>query len=340
MFKISRIAIMGGTVALAGAAGLYMQSGAGPEPAADQIAMVRVPDTTLPQEAESPAALDARPVRLVSISLTSADLSGALPDDADLPETPVLAAASSDDLMDMPGAALSEPGMTDECALDLSGDSRAAAMVALRLTAPCQPNARVTLVHGRMSFTASTDAEGILEVEVPALEEEALFVARTGDGNAAALEMRVDSLAFYDRAVVQWHGGRTGVAVHAREFGAEYDTAGHVWAGAPREAAVAARGEGGFLVRLGDAEAAEASMADVYTFPTGTTTASGEVALTVEVEVTETNCDRDLMAEVIQVSGGREPQVSTLDVVLPACDAVGDYLLLKNLVDDLKIAAR
>jgi hypothetical protein len=36
---------------------------------------------------------------------------------------------------------------------------------------------------------------------------------------------------------------------------------------------------------------------------------------------------------------GGETRVSDVSVTLPGCDAVGQYLVLKNLVPDLKIAS-
>lgn len=248
-------------------------------------------------------------------------------------------AAESDELVNPQTADLSEPIAKETCLIDMTGETRAAAMIALRLTAPCQPNARVSFQHGNLTFTVATNDMGIVELDMPALAENALVIATMDDGNAAAIEMEMGSLAFYDRAVVQWQGN-TGIEMHAREFGAEYDSEGHVWSGAPRDATYAARGQGGFVTRLGDTGVDNASIAEVYTFPTATATSAGDIELTVEVGVTELNCGRDISAQVIAVSEAIPSALSELQVTLPDCDAVGDYLLLKNLVDDLKIAAR
>ena len=294
MIKISTISIAGGALVLAAGAGLYMQTSAA-APAVEISELTPVAEVAvsvldaLPADAEGPADLSQDRVELASITLMSSDatdLPKIMTADADFPITPILAAASSDDLM-----------------------------------------------VDRVTETPSVEAE------IPALSENALFLAMMDDGNGAGVEMAVDTLAFYDRSVVQWHG-ESGLAIHALEYGATYDSAGHVWSGAPRDPGVAARGEGGFVTRLGDTGVDGADMADVYTFPTGTAKSQGDVAVSVEVAVTDLNCGREVAADVIEVSEGIASEMARLDVTVPDCDAVGDYLLLKNLVSDLKIAAR
>ena len=369
MFSIKTIAIAGGTLVLAAGAGFYMQNGSrtaapqhaaltapapvDPAPIAAEV-MANGPGprtpltdtptqmavlTDLPKEVATPAAFPAEAVELAAISLTSAELTPGLPQTADIPATPTRVAATPDTLTNPKTVELSTPAAQQDCLVDLTGENRAAAMIALRLTAPCQPNARVTFQQGELTFSMATDANGLIEVDLPALSETALIIATLDDGNAAAVEMMVDTLAFYDRAAVQWQG-IDGIGIHAREFGADYDSDGHVWSGAPRDATIAARGQGGFVTRLGDPELGNAAMAEVYTFPTGMTQSTGDIELTVEVQVTDLNCDRQVTASVIEISQGQAAPMSTLDMTLPACDAVGDYLLLKNLVDDLKIAAK
>lgn len=345
MIKISTISIAGGALVLAAGAGLYMQTSAA-APAVEISELTPVAEVAvsvldaLPADAEGPADLSQDRVELASITLMSSDatdLPKIMTADADFPITPILAAASSDDLM--VDRVTETPSVVQDCPVDMVGETRAAAMVSVVLTAPCQPNARVVFQHSGLKFSTTTDEAGRVEVEIPALSENALFLAMMDDGNGAGVEMAVDTLAFYDRSVVQWHG-ESGLAIHALEYGATYDSAGHVWSGAPRDPGVAARGEGGFVTRLGDTGVDGADMADVYTFPTGTAKSQGDVAVSVEVAVTDLNCGREVAADVIEVSEGIASEMGRLDVTVPDCDAVGDYLLLKNLVSDLKIAAR
>ena len=332
----------------------------------------------LPHEATAPEALNQTPLELDSIKLTSSDMP-LLPDrmtaESGFPETPVLASVDETDLMETPAspavapltgenstaipdvpeapllasvdddemlspsAKAANPLAATDCPVDLTGETRAAAMVELHLSAPCQPSARVVIKHEGMSFSALTDEKGELTVEVPALAESATFFAMMQDGNGAAVELNVDTLGFYDRSVITWHGD-TGVELHALEFGASYDDAGHVWSGAPREPSIAALGEGGFMTRLGDPALPDGQTAEVYTFPTGTAKTGGEIEMSVEVEVTAANCGRDMSADVIEVTEGKPTVPEELKMTLPGCDAVGDFIQLKNIVPDLKIASR
>ena len=128
--------------------------------------------------------------------------------------------------------------------------------------------------------------------------------------------------------------------IHALEYGAGYGDEGHVWAGAPRDMAAAAQGKGGFVTRHGRGGMDTALMAEVYTFPAGLMDREGDVELSVEAEVTQNNCDRDVEAQTIQISAGGKPLVQDLVLAMPGCDATGDFLVLKNLVNDLKIARK
>lgn len=351
MIKVSTIAIAGGTLVMAAAIGVFMQTGQQDTSSFTPATPVETETlSNLPKDAQTPGSIQETPVQLAAITLTSSDVTR-LPDTmtkaAQFPLTPILVATGDEDMLEAGNDTaasdakepLSEPRAEQGCFVDLAAETRAAAMVALKLSAPCQPNARVVFHHEGMKFTSATDDAGYVQVLVPALAEQAAFLAMMDDGNGAAVEVEVGSLSFYDRSIVQWRGD-AGVSIHALEFGADYKDAGHVWAGAPRDAKIAAVGEGGFVTRLGDTSIDGANMADVYTFPTGTAKASGDVQMSVEVEVTELNCGREVTAEVLQVSDAVVSEPSLLSVTVPDCDAVGDFLLLKNLVDDLKIASR
>jgi len=256
-----------------------------------------------------------------------------------LPEAPVTLAA----LRDQPTVGLSvglpaeEPAPGFGCEITLSAQPVAAAMVNLALSAPCLVNERFTLHHSGMMFAAATDDTGAAKLSVPALSKAAVFIATFGSGASAVAEAEISTLEYYDRAVVQWSGPE-GLQIHALEYGADYGEAGHVWAGAAHDLARAAKGEGGFLTRLGDPDIFNPLRAEVYTFPTGTAVKAGDILLSLEAEVTEGNCAHSLEAQVLQKSGTARMQVRELALTMPDCEAVGDFLVLKNLFDDLNIA--
>jgi hypothetical protein len=79
-------------------------------------------------------------------------------------------------------------------------------------------------------------------------------------------------------------------------------------------------------------------MAEVYTFPTGTTSLDGSIALSVEAEITDANCGRAIAAQSIRIDPLSEP--TAIDLNMPECSAVGEFLVLKNMFKDLTLASK
>ncbi len=90
-------------------------------------------------------------------------------------------------------------------------------------------------------------------------------------------QAKVRALAYYDRVALQWKGD-TGSAAPRPRIQAAYGAAGHVWNAASGDIAKTARGESGFLVQPRPVRRPNAMMAEIYSFPAGTTT-SGRIAL-------------------------------------------------------------
>ena len=232
---------------------------------------------------------------------------------------------------------ITEPAPQPElaCTVTMKAEPTVGALVNLDLQAPCLPGARVTLHHSGMMFTEVTDSDGNLQLSVPALSGEAVFIAAFDDGEGAVANVRSADLPQMDRVVVQWQGN-SGLQLHALEFGARYFEAGHVWSGA---AGLPNQSADGFLVQLGNPEIPDARLAEVYTYPSAVSARSGTVDLSVEAEVTEANCGREVEAQTLETRRGGALRVQDLTLALPACAAVGEFLVLKNLVEDLTIAA-
>ncbi|KAA9006919.1 translocase [Histidinibacterium aquaticum] len=225
------------------------------------------------------------------------------------------------------------------CRTTLTAEPAEAAMVDLTLESPCMAEEQATIHHQGMLFTMLTDEAGTARASVPALSEAAVFIASFESGDGAVATARVPSLPDFDRAVLQWEG-ETGLQLHAREFGAAYGSEGHVWQAAARGPEVAATGEGGFLVRLGDGAGVSPLFAEVYTFPTAASPVSGDIFLSVEAEITEESCGEEIAAQSIQVKADGAADALDLTLAMPGCDAVGEFLVLKNMLADLTLAAR
>ncbi|MBW4972902.1 hypothetical protein KZZ08_04700 [Roseovarius mucosus] len=323
MSKARRYITAGGTLACALGIGYFMQAGA-QSPAQNATAI------------PGPA-LEA-PVEITQIELTSAGAVPpmAAPEPVALPATPVTLAVAEDvPLTDT----LPEEEIAPSFACDYIMEARAqaAAMVEVTLSAPCQPNTNFTLHHNGMMFTAVTDDQGESTLTIPALAEAAVFIAAFEDGEGAISTATMDTLALYDRFVVQWRGGEV-LHLHAFEYGAEFGGSGHVWANASEDMTRALKGEGGFLTSLGEPNLDQGLRAEVYTFPTGAMLQDGVVHFQVEAEVTDANCSRDFEAQSI-ATGAEGLVVQDIVLAMPDCEGIGDFLVLKNLFNDLKIAS-
>lgn len=166
-----------------------------------------------------------------------------------LPDEPVVikSAVETDfPVADLPKAP-AETGF--DCGIAMTADPIAGAMVNVTLTAPCNASDRVTLHHQGMMFSDVMQPDGTLSISIPALAEQAIFIASFASGDGAMATAEVSSLPFYDRVAVQWKG-EAGLQLHAREFSADYFTEGHIWAASAGNLTAAAKGEGGFLTRL------------------------------------------------------------------------------------------
>jgi len=280
------------------------------------------------------AARSEEPVRISGIELTSAPALPDMPDSAALPEAQVTRAVARDIAAprDLPSE---ERAPSFDCEAEMTASVRDAAIVHLDVSAPCRPDSRVTLHHNGMMVSALTDAEGRARADLPALAESAVFIASFEDGKGALATATIEDFAAHDRYVVQWHGDMRSLRLHAFEYGADFGLPGHVWSGAEQNLGT------GFVTRLGDDVPGPALRAEVYTFPTASSTREGTVALRLEAEVTDGNCSRDLEAQVISTEGeGDALRVRDLVLPMPDCNALGEYLMLKNLFNDLNIAQK
>jgi len=224
------------------------------------------------------------------------------------------------------------------CGVVVSAASRPSAMVNLSVAAPCLSETRMTIRHEELIFSAELDALGLYSVHVPALATDAVFTVALADGEVARTEVQVPDAEQAERVILQYNG-RTGLQIHALEFGADYGEAGHVWAGNPRDAEVAVKLGGGYLTALGDPTLEQPFLAEVYTLPRETAARDGVVRLNVEAEVSNRNCAKTIAGQTLQRQPDGEMTPVALTLSMPDCDAIGEFLVLKNLLRDLKIAS-
>ncbi|SNT24538.1 translocase [Tropicimonas sediminicola] len=235
-----------------------------------------------------------------------------------------------------PGMGLSAFGMP--CDVTLTASPAPAAMVRLSLRAACNAGEPVTLRHGALTFTEITGTDGHLDLDVPALSARAEFEARLLDGTIVEARAEVPDAGGYERVALQWQGS-TGLGLHAFEFGAGYGEPGHVHLGAAHGPDRARVRGAGYLTQLGNDAAPGGWVSEVYSFPAADARSSGAVQITVEAEVTRATCGRELAAQTLQPTAAGTQDVVELSLAVPACDAVGEFLVLDNLVPDVQVAA-
>ena len=76
----------------------------------------------------------------------------------------------------------------------------------------------------------------------------------------------------------------------------------------------------------------------LYLPKVATAAQEGDVALSVEAEVSEANCGLEIEAQALELRGSGQVKTQNLTLAVPDCDAVGSFLVLNNLLQDLKVA--
>ncbi|APG48845.1 hypothetical protein [Phaeobacter porticola] len=293
------------------AIGLVMQTTAG-KPQVSKSAEVAVAEASMVEVSVSPETSELQSDALLeieSISLTAATPSSSENND---PQT---------------------IRQTPETSCALTAEAVASPMAEVRLTvlSLCRPSERVTIHHNGMMFSSRLDTTGALTIQVPALSSTAVFIVEPQTGRGTVATAMVPDLDLVNRVVLQW-GGNSGFELHAREFGAGYGSMGHVWRGAEL---AAGRGS---VVQLGDASQLAPRLAEIYSVPRLGGNKSGAIDLTVEAEVTAINCGRDVSAQTLELRDGAL-RTRDLTLAMPDCAATGDFLVLNNLLETMKIAA-
>lgn len=209
-------------------------------------------------------------------------------------------------------------------------------LIRVSLVAPCSSNEAVTLRHAGLTVTERTNEAGRMTVELPAMTADAEVEAVMADGQRFASNILVPEAEDFTRVALIWRGD-AGLHIHAHEFGAVMGAPGHIWAGSPGLESAA---NGGYLMTYGDRKMANATRAEVYTYPAGQTDTSGVVRLSIQAEVMNTNCGGMIAAQTLQPDGLGGVTSSDLTLRLPECDRIGEHMVLKNILRDLKIASK
>ncbi len=220
------------------------------------------------------------------------------------------------------------------CTDSLALQAQPAGLISVQLSASCHELERVVLHHAGLAVTGKVGTDGTLTMVVPALTAAGTVDILFADGSRVSQSVAVPEAATLRRFGVQWQGTDAFV-VHGFENGADYGQTGDITLRNPGVPTDDALGAGGFLTTLGDGTVDNPLLAQVYTYPANPALHSDVV---VEAAVTNATCGHDLLGQAITAANDHS-NVTDLTLAMPDCSGVGDFLVLKNLASDLKIAA-
>ncbi|WP_170334209.1 hypothetical protein [Ruegeria arenilitoris] len=306
MFVIRNYVTTGGTVACALAIGYLMQNGNPAEPNSSQDLEVASTEQTAVFSG------------LEDIVLTSS---------SPAPETDQATTSAQRTL----NPSWSAPSDRANCGLSARARAVPGAAARLIVKAPCHSNERIEVHHSGLTVTQETDANGTLDLTIPALSEYAIFLISLDDQKGTVATTHIPDIGQYSRVALQWKG-ETDLQIHALEFGASYGDAGHVSAGSGTEGT-------GQVMHLAESSFSDSRNVEIYSFPAARSHQSGSIALTVEAEVTEANCGQDLSVQSMELHADRTLRSRDLTLSFPDCSKTGEFLVLNNLLQNLTIAA-
>ena len=186
--------------------------------------------------------------------------------------------------------------------------------VMMQVVSECRPEMPFTVSQSGMTFSAATDLSGTAMFSMPALTAEATFFITFEDGKSLAVSTYVPAADNYNRIVFQWEG-------HPGEYliGDANDVR---------------------LDRYGTDIGEIPRFAEVYSFPSNADIADGLNRINVVAEVTEYNCEQDLIAESFSVFPGVDLMFKDIRITLPDCQQVGELIELKKVLGEQTIATR
>ncbi len=337
-------------IAIALGAGQFMQSISGKAPpqraaenqmdkkpkAIERVAATNTGDKPAPMVAltapSNPAPAPSKPAAPVMAGVTAPAATPAPAPKAVIEVAPALHAKPM--TATPPAMPASKAALAEACPVSLDLSNADNALIAITLVAPCHADERVVLKHAGLTITAKTTLTGALFADLPALLQDAQVEVMFRDTTSVAASVAVPELAGLRRFAVQWQQDDA-FQLHGFEDGSDFGGPGDVSAATPHQPIAGAPAKGGFLTLLGDATTDLPMLAQVYTYPKDSTI---KPEIVVEAAVTAATCGREMLGQTLQTTAGTV-KVSDMSLAMPDCDAVGDYLVLKNLVQDMTIAS-
>jgi len=199
------------------------------------------------------------------------------------------------------------------CEVALDADPMPDALFAVTITAPCRPNAAVAMHYAGLTFDVTTSITGRASFELPAMTMSGRLESVFKDGLRLSTPVEAPDLSEYARVAVAW--------TQALDM--------RLIANAPRDMPVRS-------YTLGQAEGRSVQILSHHQSPEAR---RAVIRLGVAAPITAQNCGHERHATVRHLQPNTPPISYELMLAATSCDHVGGILELKNILQDLKLAA-
>ena len=200
------------------------------------------------------------------------------------------------------------------CGPDLTATSGADAIIKISVSAPCKPYETVQITYAGMQLHLDLGLSGLAELSIPALTKTGEIESEFEDGTGLAVRVSTPEISQYLRVAVIWDQ-----AHDAR-----------LTAIAPRHLPIA-------MHEIRDATGRELQ---ILSHHLSDAQRPGVIRLGLSAPITAENCAKARHATIYQRAPDIPPLTYDVAIAPTACDAVGDTLELKNILQDLKLAAQ
>lgn len=228
------------------------------------------------------------------------------------------------------------PDVVATCDVNLTVSLKLGEIMAATVVSECRPNATVMFEHAGLKFDLLTDDAGVVQVDIPALDESAVLTATFDDDATASESLTVRGVDRSARVGISWMGD-INLDLHASEFGAADGTDGHVWEGVPRSYRDARRNGGGFLTLLGEVGGHQA---EIYTLPITRRVDSGTIDMEVRIGEGSSICDMPVQLYTANNQLALSAELRDIALAINGCAADLVDTSYATAVPDISIASR
>lgn len=198
------------------------------------------------------------------------------------------------------------------CTVKMDVAPKRGALLDIAISAPCKPYETVRILHAGLSFDVGLSLTGQAQVTMPAMAYSSEIDTIFEDQTRLSTPVVMPELAEYVRIAVGWDHLDARIEGDAPRF-------------LPLDAYVLGDGPGRVLQILSHHLDPESR--------------SGVIRLSVRSEVTAQNCKASQQAQVLQHFPGTPATRYSMELAKPGCHRIGDNLVLKNILPDMKLAA-